>query len=137
MANFYVTFFSINHFRRCPEIPGGYCVCLLLPPAHGSSDSVDQSTGGVCSSNLPAVPATLSGVSVPETSIAQYGSVRITSTFGGGNATRAAPLQTEPTRTLRWKCDIRFLPLPPALPGIRRAEGGKPLGPVQETISRT
>ena len=24
--------------------------------------------------------------------------------FGGGNATRTAPLQTEPTRTLQWKC---------------------------------
>ena len=32
-------------------------------------------------------------------STAQYGSVRVT--FGGGDATRAAPLQTEPTRYLR------------------------------------
>ena len=32
--------------------------------------------------------------------MAQYGSVRVTPTFGEGNATRAAPLQTEPTRTL-------------------------------------
>ena len=37
-------------------------------------------------------------------SAAQYGSVRITPTFGGENVTLAAPLQTEPTRTLRWKC---------------------------------
>ena len=29
-------------------------------------------------------------------------------TFGGGNATHAAPLQTEPTRTLRWKCASRY-----------------------------
>ena len=36
-------------------------------------------------------------------STAKYGSVRVTPTFGGGNAIRAAPLRTEPTRTLRWK----------------------------------
>ena len=38
-----------------------------------------------------------------ENSLAQYGSVRVTPTFGGGNAIGAAPLATEPTRTLRWK----------------------------------
>ena len=27
--------------------------------------------------------------------------------FGSGNATRTAPLRTEPTRTLQWKCAIR------------------------------
>ena len=42
-----------------------------------------------------------------EMSTAQYGSVRITPTFGGGNANRVAPLQTEPTRNLRWICVIR------------------------------
>ena len=30
-------------------------------------------------------------------------------TFGGGNVTRAPSLQTEPTRTLRWKCSIEVL----------------------------
>ena len=33
--------------------------------------------------------------------------VWVTPTFGGGNATtRAAPVQTEPTRALRWECAI-------------------------------
>ena len=37
-------------------------------------------------------------------SAAQSGSSPL---FGGGNATRTAPLRTEPTRTLRWKRAIR------------------------------
>ena len=41
-----------------------------------------------------------------ETSTAQYDSVRITPTFGGGNANHVAPLHTELTCTLRWKCGI-------------------------------
>ena len=40
-------------------------------------------------------------------STAHRGSVRTTPTFGGGNANRAAPLHTEPTRTPRWKCAIK------------------------------
>ena len=55
-------------------------------------------------------PARLISVLVSDTSTAQCVSVRITPTFGGGNATRAAPLQTELTRTLRWKCVI-IIPL--------------------------
>ena len=42
-----------------------------------------------------------------ETSMAKYVSVRITPTFGGGNSTCAALLQTVPTRALRWKCAIK------------------------------
>ncbi|CAL8378488.1 unnamed protein product [Boreogadus saida] len=33
-----------------------------------------------------------------------YGKVRVTPTFGGGNATQPAPLQSDPFRTLQWKC---------------------------------
>ena len=44
-----------------------------------------------------------------ETSTAQYGSFRVTSTFGSGNLIRAATLQTEPTRTPWWKCAINDL----------------------------
>ena len=49
-----------------------------------------------------------------EISTAQYGSIRIPPTFGGFNATRAAPLHTEPTCTHRWKCTItyQFSPVP-------------------------
>ena len=49
-----------------------------------------------------------------EISTAQYGSIRIPPTFGGFNATRAAPLHTEPTCTHRWKCAItyQFSPVP-------------------------
>ena len=35
--------------------------------------------------------------------------LRVMPTLGGGNATCAAPLQTEPTRSLRWKCSIEVL----------------------------
>ena len=55
-------------------------------------------------------PAPFQGLSIPtedyyETSTAQSGSRPL---FGGGNATRTAPLRTEPTRTLRWKCAIKL-----------------------------
>ncbi|CAL8350336.1 unnamed protein product [Boreogadus saida] len=32
-----------------------------------------------------------------------YGKVRVTPTFGSGNATRPAPLRSDPFRTLQWK----------------------------------
>ncbi|CAL8365875.1 unnamed protein product [Arctogadus glacialis] len=32
-----------------------------------------------------------------------YGKVRVTPTFGGGNATRPTPLRSDPFRTLKWK----------------------------------
>ena len=38
-----------------------------------------------------------------ETGAAQSGLRQL---FGSGNLTRTAPLQTEPTRTLQWKCGI-------------------------------
>ena len=41
-------------------------VFVIIPLTHGSADTVDQSTDGVCSLNLPTVPVTLSGVSVPQ-----------------------------------------------------------------------
>ena len=41
-----------------------------------------------------------------EMSTAHHGSVRTPPTFGGGNANRAAPLHTEPTRTHWWKHTI-------------------------------
>ena len=83
--------FNKPSFRFCPEIPCGYCVCLLASPCRGA-----------CRSNLPG---TLSGVSVPQRrstarrvrlSAAESGSRPI---FSGGNVTRTAPLRTEPTRT--------------------------------------
>ena len=80
---------------------------VIIHLSHGSDDSVDQSTDGVCSSNLPTP---FQALSTPTEGTAQYGSVRATPTIGGGNATSATPLQTEPTRTLRistlWKCSI-------------------------------
>ena len=73
------------------------CVCIIWrfsTGAYQSTYSVDQSTDGVCSSNLLA-PFQASqypngGVlrDECETSTAQYCSVRVTPTFGGGNAIR-------------------------------------------------
>jgi hypothetical protein len=40
----------------------------------------------------------------------EYGSVRVTPTFGGGNAIRTAPLWTEPCHTLQWKRGIQWWP---------------------------
>ena len=67
----------------------------------------------MCSSNLPAVPGTLSGVSVPQRSSTAR-RVRLNAAqsrsrplFGSGIATCTEPLRTEPTRTLRWKCAIK------------------------------
>ena len=83
------------------------CLFVINPLSHGSDDSVDQSTDGMCSSNLhPFRRLSTPTEEYCETSTAQYGSIRVTATFGGGNANRAAPLHTEWTRTLRWKCGI-------------------------------
>ena len=74
-------------------------VFVIIPLSHGSADSVDQRTAEFA--------GTLSGISVPQRrrrvwlSAAQSGSRPL---FGGGNATRTAPLQTEPTHTLRCVC---------------------------------
>ena len=73
-------------------------VFFSIPLLHGSDDSVDQSTDGVCSTPTEEYC---------ETSTVQYGSVRITPTFGGANATRAATLQTEPTEPLVY-CSLEY-----------------------------
>ncbi|CAL8235989.1 unnamed protein product [Boreogadus saida] len=46
-----------------------------------------------------------------------YGKVRVTPTFGGGNATRSAPLRSGPFRTLQWK---RAIKAPSALDPLPR-----------------
>ena len=60
-------FFNKQSFRRCPEIPCVYCVCLLLSPCRTEVAilSTNQQTACVAS-DLPAGPGTLSGVSVPQ-----------------------------------------------------------------------
>ena len=91
-------FFNKESLRRCPEISRGYFVCFI-PLSHGSDDSVDQSTDGVCSSNLlapfQASQDTNGGVLRDE-----YGSGRTLPTFGGENTNRAAPLHTKPKRAV-------------------------------------
>ena len=94
-------------FNKCPEILCTLDSTVYCVVSHGRDDAVDQSMDGVCSSNLPGP---FQALSTPTEGTAQYGSVRATPTIGGGNATSATPLQTEPTRTLRistlWKCAI-------------------------------
>ena len=73
------------------------CLSVIIPLSHGSDDTVDQSTDGVCSSNLPA-PFQASqhpNGRVLEKSVKR---VRLRPTFDGGNANRAAPFanKTEP-----------------------------------------
>ena len=85
---------------------------VRIPLSHGTDGSVDQSTDGVCSSNLPA-PFHASQYPNGGVLWEEYGSERlspdrITPSFSGGNVTRAAPLQTEPTHILQWKCAIRL-----------------------------
>ena len=96
-------FFNEQSFRQ-KYLAG--TVFVIIPLMHGSDDSVDHSTDGVCSSILSAP---FQGLSTPteehcETSIAQYSSVRITLTFSGGNTTCAALLRTEPTHPLVEMC---------------------------------
>ena len=101
-------FFHKQSFSRCPEIPCGYCVCLLLSPCRTEGTILSTTQRTAC---VAQKAGTLSGSQYPngvvaycQTRAAQYGSVWVTPTFGGGNATHTAPLQTEPTSTLRWKC---------------------------------
>ena len=79
--------FNKRCFRRCTEIPCGYCACVSSP-SHGGDYSVDQSTDGVCSSNLLA-PFQTSHYPKGGVLREEYGSIRLTPTFGGG--TRAVP----------------------------------------------
>ena len=129
-------FFNKQSFRRS-EIPCGYCVCLLLSPCRTEVQilSINQRTTCVAQT-CQAVPGTLSGVSVPQRrsttrrvqlSVAQSGS---RPRFGSVNATRTAPMRTEPSRTLRWKCANRervvtslfITPLFPSLINTREIE---------------
>ena len=95
------------------------CLFVIITLSHGSADSVDQSTDGVCRSNLPAVPGTLSGSQSQlrstargvRRSAAQSGSRPL---FGSGNATRTEPLRTEPTRTPRNPTPLPRRPLEPS-----------------------
>ena len=111
MAHFHwlVCFFFFKHFRS--EMPRGYCVCLLsLCRTEGTILTTSQRTACVAQTcRDPFRHQYLDRSSTVETSVMQYGSVWVTPTFGGGNTTRAAPLQTEPTRTLHWKCTISFI----------------------------
>ena len=49
-----MTFSSIKSFC-CSEEPRGCCLIVIIRLSHGSDDSVDQSTDGVCSSYLPVL----------------------------------------------------------------------------------
>ena len=82
---------------------------MLLSPCHTEGTILLTNQRTVCVAQTCRHP--FKHLSTPteeycETSMAQYSSYRILPTFGGGNATHAAPLQTEPTRNLRWKSTI-------------------------------
>ena len=85
-------FFNKLSFLRCPEI---LCLFVIIPLAHGSVDSVDQSTDAVCRSNSPAVPGILSRSQYPNRGVFREStaqcSVRITPIFVGGNVNWPAP----------------------------------------------
>ena len=107
-------FLNNERFWRCPEIPLVLCLFVIIPLLHESDDSVVQSMDGVCSSNLlPPFQTSQRTQRTPteeycEMSMAHQSSVRTPPTFSGGNANRALPLHTEPTRTRTrwWKCAI-------------------------------
>ena len=104
-------FFHKRSFCRGPETPrGAVCVCYCPPVARKerfcrpiNGRRVQLKLAGFFQVSVPQRRSTEGPV--------QYSSVRVTLTFGGGSATRAAPLQTEPTRTLQWKCAVS-VPLP-------------------------
>ena len=83
------------------QIPGGFCVCLLLSPCR--TEVTILSTNQLTTREAQTCRDPFRRLSTPteeycETSTAPCGSVRVTPAFGGGYATRVAPLQTEPTR---------------------------------------
>ena len=81
------------------------CLFVFIPLSHGSAIlSTNQQTACVARTCWhPYRRLSTPTEEYCETSTAQYVSVRITASFCGGNVTHAAPLQTEPTRTLQWK----------------------------------
>ena len=109
-VNFCTTFSSINKaFAIVQKYPAAtVCVCYY-PPGARKCRFCRPINGRRVSLKLAG---TLSGSQYPNggvlrESTAQSGSRPL---FGSGNATRTAPLWTEPTRTLRWKRTISYVP---------------------------
>ena len=105
--NFCTTFSSINKAFSVQKYPAThYCVCLILSPWSTEVPILSTNQRTACVAQTCRYPFR---VSVPQRrstarrvrlSAAQSGSRPL---FCSGNATRSAPLRTEPTRTLRWK----------------------------------
>ena len=81
------------------------CLSIIIPLPHGSAILLTyQQTACVARTcRHPCRHLSTPTEEYCETSTAPYGSDRISPTCHIGNASRAAPLRTEPTRTLWWK----------------------------------